>query len=467
MPDLNVIAAVILVIMCTGCGTAVSDKTYSSSSSNIILASNILDKIENNEDIKYDHVRIIGDLDISDLKLSLTQDNKKYINSSIEISRSEIDGLVKFNDAEFSKYVMFYDTNFLEETEFKDVLFCSNVVFIDSIFEDEVHLDDTQFLGQSYFDKATFKGYVSFLNANFYNLTNFRSSQFEKAAGFKDAIFEGGAYFQKVQFKGDVYFSDSEFKKEVMFTSSEFEDYAEFRDTVFHKNVYFDGTVFKKNVFFDIYPDPPSRRGTRFEGDLILDDAVIHSMNLNNAEFDGRISLNNSDFSRLKTDWTALKGPLYYNGPVYLALIKNFKEQEQFEDADQCYFDYRYQSRDGWMDYLSWISCGFGVRPQNTVFLSATLILIFGIIYWLVGGIERTPVPGDNEKQKRAGRTRKRSMRDLGVALFFSLLVFTFQARGEWRAVRFYRLVAVLEGVLGIGLIALFVVTLANIMIRY
>ncbi len=190
-------------------------------------------------------------------------------------------------------------------------------------------------------------------------------------------------------------------------------------------------------------------------------------MNLNNAEFGGRISLNNSDFSRLKTNWTTLKGPLYYNGQVYLALIKNFKEQEQFQDADGCYYDYRHKSKDGWLDYLSWISCGFGVRPKYTVFLSTALILIFGVIFWLAGEIKRSPVPGEEDSGKSDGKKGRHTLEELGEALFFSLLVFTFQARGDWRASGINRLLAVFEGILGIGLIGLFVVTLANIMIRY
>jgi len=450
-----------------------------------VPTSKILEKIKNGEDVKYDHVKIVGDLDISDL----STDSYYEVNCPIQINESEIMGQIKFSDVVFTKTVDFMQTTFVDDVKFENVSFRENAIFsqayfaknayfmednfygdahfIESVFDRKVNFDNSYFCGNSFFGSSTLKNHASYINVDFSGYADFGSLTFEKGAGFRNTNFGNYADFKDAKFGGDAEFWNAKFDKDAKFTSAKFEDDAEFWGAEFLQNAQFDGAVFNKNAFFN---DNPllELKGARFEGDLILDDAVIHSMNLKNAEFGGgRISLNNSDFNRLKTNWTALKGPLYYNGQVYLALIKNFKEQEQFEDADDCYYDYRYESKDGWLDYVSWISCGFGVRPQYTIFLSAALILLFGIAFWLGEGIQTSPVPDEKDAGKRKVERGRRSWEDLGEALFFSLLVFTFQARGDWRASGKFRLIAVVEGVLGIGLIGLFVVTLANIMIRY
>ncbi|HPJ83264.1 MAG TPA: pentapeptide repeat-containing protein [Methanothrix sp.] len=444
----------------------------------MVFAGEILEEIERGEDIEYDHVKIRGLFDLS----------QHEIKSQIQISDSEFDGQViirdtifknsanftgttfaddvKFENTSFGEKAIFAQTLFKKDAEFIDDNFCNNAYFLGSTFDDYVCFDNTKFQIQCYFDGVMFKKYSSYINTNFSSDANFGNSVFEKGAGFQNARFGGLVSFSEAKFNEDAYFYGTKFDKEAKFTNAKFEEDAEFWGAVFHQNARFDGATFNKNAYLNDNPTL-ELKGAKFEGDLILDDTVIHSMNLNNAEFGGQISLNNSDFARLKTNWTALKGPLYYNGQVYLALIKNFKEQEQFEDADDCYFDYRYGSKDGWLDYLSWISCGFGVRPKYTLLMSAAIILIFGFAFWLNGEIKISPVPGEDDSRKSIGKKRRRSWEYLAEALIFSLLIFTFQTREDWRASGINRILAVVEGVLGIGLISLFVVTLANIMIRY
>ncbi len=53
------------------------------------------------------------------------------------------------------------------------------------------------------------------------------------------------------------------------------------------------------------------------------------------------VSLNETDFNKMKVEWSSLKDALVFNGPAYIKLIKNFRVMEQFDDADDAYYQYR------------------------------------------------------------------------------------------------------------------------------
>jgi len=173
--------------------------------------------------------------------------------------------------------------------------------------------------------------------------------------------------FDSSRFCGIVSFSLSQFKAKTIFSSAHFLEDGLFLGTEFTDASDFTGATFQK--------------------DFLLDAAKIHSMLLSDATFIGQISLHNADFMRLEVRWLRLCDHLAYDGAAYLSLAKNFRNLEWFEDADDCYYDYRRLSQSNkslfvpagsetkinWsklLDNLAWISCGYGVRPRYTVFLS-------------------------------------------------------------------------------------------------
>ena len=140
---------------------------------------------------------------------------------------------------------------------------------------------------------------------------------------------------------------------------------------------------------------------------------------------------------------------LVCNDVTYRALITNFKELGQFNEANDCYLLYRFwsQNRKQWLDFSKWIdvfflfSCGYGVRPIYTLFASIVIIVIFGYIFKYYNC-------GDDPFN-------------------FSLLVFTFQARGDPLPEGCCRYIAMFEGILGLILFGLFLVSLSNVMTTY
>ncbi len=81
----------------------------------------------------------------------------------------------------------------------------------------------------------------------------------------------------------------------------------------------------------------------RFDQDMILEEARLYSMQLDNITFqdNSRINLNSTDFTKFVVHWNVIKNRVVYNGAAYLALVKNYKSLEWFDEADECYYQYR------------------------------------------------------------------------------------------------------------------------------
>lgn len=311
--------------------------------------------------------------------------------------------------------------------------------FLDVNFRDAILGSDVQFsearLGRSLFTGSHFLGKASFLGSRFQ----------------EDAIFEQAVFAEEAQF------SDVSFLEE-----------ADFRSVQFCKEAFFRGTQFTGTANFSC---------SNFQKNLYLANAKIQVMRLFDAVFAGQIDLHNANFARLEVRWPTLCQHLAYDGAAYLSLAKNFRNQEWFEDADDCYYHYRRMSQSGktlvfrekmlikinWsklMDGMAWISCGYGVRPRNTVFLSCFLIILFALLFWMGDGIVVEPLNG-------AGPSiaSPESLNFLDN-IYFSAMVFTAKTQVKWFPVGVFRYLATAEAVLGWLLLALFLVTLGRTMIR-
>lgn len=446
-------------------------------------AKEILTKIERGEDVNYGpNSIIVGDLDSSKM-------NNKYVSSKIKVN-SEIRGEVNFESMIFAQEVDFSDSiffdkvnfgycnfqkgcnfrlsHFAKRADFSSSVFNSESLFNEASFGNSAIFEKTQFLGSTYFDGSEFERFASFYDSSIIGTSSFIGTKFAGGSDFSLASFWENCQFQDSSFDRRVLFRGTAFQKEASFLNSEFRGDVDFRGAKFKDLAQFSFSIFEKTAYFNSNP-AQNLTGTIFAGDLILNSTKIHSMILQDAVFsnNSHIFLQNSEFANLMMRWDDLKNRLPFDGQVYLALIKNFKDQEQFSDADECYYQYRYESMRGPLDYVSWISCGYGVRPYYTLFVSIGFILLFGGIFGLGRGIQRTNSSYTVIFSKDYTKKRRVHLRGIFEALFFSLQIFTFQTKGEWKATGPYRVVAALEGILGLVLFGLFSVTLINIMIRY
>jgi len=159
--------------------------------------------------------------------------------------------------------------------------------------------------------------------------------------------------------------------------------------------------------------------------------------------------------------WGQIKDDFIYNGEAYLTLVKNFKNIEYFEDADVCYYQYRRerQAMRGWgeiakyTDILGWVTCGYGVRPRNTLILGLVVVSVCAVYYWRRDAIRR--LKGDKDEKASFWDT-----------FYFSVMTFTTVGYGDWYPLDEHRKVVMFQEIVGWLLLLLFLVTLANVIIR-
>lgn len=281
---------------------------------------------------------------------------------------------------------------------------------------------------------STIKGDVFFDRSSFSKLVDFDGTVFTKATNFSDSQFREDAGFSEAQFQGEANFSRAEFMTEANFSRTRFNGDAEYGGARFHKT-------------------------------LNLAGAKTYTIRLSDAIFEqgSSIYLKDLDFNRIVVRWDTIKDNLPYNGSVYLALTKNFKNLEQFEDEDDCHYQYRKEKQarasakmPKLLDRLAWASCGYGVRPLHTVMLAISIIILFTGAFWLGNALSFDGTELD-------GGQAQCTLKD---ALYFSTMVFLGRSPQSLIINGSYEYLTVVETVIGWLLMALFLVTLSKIMLR-
>ena len=474
----------------------------------LIPASEILAKIERGEDVEYDGVIVEGDLDISGVylpterverteiekSLKLT-DERKVIRSKITITDSEIKGDVYFGNSHFERPINFLGAEFGKNANFSGAKFAG---------------------GDARFEKVKFTGGYAYFFGTEFSGGNAIFSEAEFTGG--DAYFWGTKFgehadFTKTEFTGDVAnFVGAKFGGYLTdFQSAKFAGmFAQFADAEFgSRYTYFLGTKFGGHAnFFRV----------KFDGDT----------NFSKAQFDKELNLNDFKCGRLYITWDSIKDKLVYNGPVYLALIKNFKVIERFSDADDCYYAYRKVSQDlkpwysqkNWLidnlvriyswisnkikrifEYFSWInnyppitwihrftwsklfdwiglvSCGYGVKVWPIIIWVLGSVLGFTLLYKLLpesygGFVESGPSTVTIEALNNSTHILTLSPGDSivspswGDCLYFSFTALTGGTPEGLHPAGLLRYGVMFENVLGYTFLALFVVVLARKLIR-
>jgi len=280
--------------------------------------------------------------------------------------------------------------------------------------------------GDVFFDRSTFSNLVDFDGTIFTKVANFSESQFCDDAGFSEAQFQGDANFYRARFKTEANFSRTRFSGD-----------ADFRSVAFYKNLNLDSA--KGSVI-------------RFSDVTFGDGSYVYFRDL--------------DFNKIAVRWDPLQDHLPYDGSVYLSLVKNFRNLEQFDDADNCYYKYREEKkaravscRARVIDSLACISCGYGVRPSNAVFLSLGTIILFTLIFWASKAIVQDGSAGVDPGDQGLII----SIRD---SLYFSSMVFIGRTPVHMYTYGNFLYLTVVETLMGWMLMALFLVTLGKVMLR-
>jgi len=393
------------------------------------------------EQVDYDGVIVMGDLDLSGLDLltrhvertgdeigeGLTEDLKLVV-SLISIKDSEIRGEVNLSNAKFQNGVSFSKTNFTKNADFGEAKFGGDAYFGEAKFGGDAYFGEAKFGGDANFGYARFSGGASFLGTKFSGGdADFEGAVFSGGdADFWGAEFSGGdAYFGDAQFSGgDAYFGEAVFSGgDANFGYARFSGgdadfgYARFSGG----DAYFEGAEFSG--------DKADFGETKFSGG---------DANFIMATFGGTVDFKRAKFSKsFIIEWRDIKDSHEYDPILYSTLIKNYKDLSWFEDVDDCYYRYRKKRRTGKpprakiSDIVAQVGHGYWVKPMYPIKWSIFFILFFGLFFLYIGddGITKYSTQGIYENSNMSSTTVKIDLIESHVLLLdyflFSMETFT------------------------------------------
>jgi len=458
---------------------------------NLVNAEEIVAQIQNGSPVDYDNAIIEGYIYLKSKNYlnNNTTTNREatieqgenagiQVRSPIKITNSIIEGNVNFDHGDFQEIVNFEGTNFTKGVSFRGAIFRKNSIFTETEQCGYVNFWLAKFGGDANFEKVIFKEYADFRHVQFNKSAIFLSDKFRKDAKFYKTIFLGPSYFSAVNFDRDASFGNTIFDGIAEFDYSLFNGYADFRFADFSTDATFRGSFFNGSADF---------RDSKFKGDSDF-------LKTNYAtDFDIR----GIDFSKMNINWPSIANYLIADGPVYLQLIKNFKNLEQFDYANDCYLKYRINSMNEkspfdaqkYLDALAFLTCGFGVRPGFSVIWMLIFIVLFAILYWAIDIFKEQPYPFAREPPSNIQNTtiveatknifmeetkkaamnpnlKTRSTTLIDALIFSAALFFTLPPPLEYIKSRRFRILYIFEDILGWLMMALFMVTLLNVMLK-
>lgn len=420
-----------------------------------------------------------------------------FITSKINIVNCNINGNINFNNSIFCDSIIFENCLFKKNASFKCSRFRGPADFNRVEFAEDADFSNTNFRGYIRFDRSNFHKGAKFESAVFIAGMNtpfgdkniiFYKSKFDALANFENVEFWEYADFGFSNFNSGALFRKTRFSQNANFENAIINEHANFEDSVFGRylcniaeGANFKGALFRGNINFqvsDFYNVAMFER-SRFEGDtifiganfydnLILRSAKIGRMHLRgiNLGYKSIIILNDAEFEKLLVRWEIIKdhldqgifNPTYNDDAVYLQLIQGFKDRGLFEDADHCYYYYRsikdnnsiskYVNKiyidilarinfGNIIDPLACFTCGYGTSLGYILITSSSIIMLFGMIYWIYFIISN-----DHKSIN---------------AIIFSIMVFLSQLPNDVPIDEVMRYLVVLERFIGWIFMALFI----------
>jgi hypothetical protein len=400
-----------------------------------VNASDVLATIKTGQPAEFDNYIILGDLDLSALKIGnkVHFNNTRFqgsanfestdfnsdayfggsaFNSDVNFEGSAFNGITDFRGAAFNGDAYFGYSDFNGTADFEYTNFNGNASFVytnfnryanfwNSDFNRTANFGGSDFTGiadfrmgffkvDAKFEHSNFKGATKFWNSDFNGTADFEYARFKNDADFRESDFKGIAYFRNSDFNGTANFAGSDFNGTARFWDTGFYDNADFRDSRFNITDFSAAKFNKEAQFNDAqFAGIANFDNSRFTGDALFENTI----------FQNTLSLTRARYDKLYIRWYNIKCGLVYDDAAYMSLMKNFKNLGYFEDYDSCYFQYRKEHRNqpwpavnGWeagirkiIDYpLEWFY-GYGTKPLNAFLFSLGIIISFGGFWGALG----------------------------------------------------------------------------------
>jgi len=483
----------------------------------VVSAEEVIITVKTTGSAYFDDCIIVGDLDLSKLKI----DKIAHFNNTI------FQNSVNFSSAIFGNTTFFSDAVFSRSADFEYASFCHNADFSHVDFTRRANFEGSVFKADSDFKYAVFSSSANFENVAFSKDADFDSAAFNERADFKRSVFYGEADFEDVAFNKRAYFDGVIFKVDADFNGAAFDDDANFWNTFFDGDADFEEVMFKGDVDFNgaaisgrtdfessIFSGNADFRSAGFNGTMLnftyftavqfnreanFEDAYFSSKAFfdnvgfkedalfENAIFKDELNLIRARYSKLFIRWHSIeKGGLVYDDAAYMSLMKNFKDLGYYEDYDGCYYAYRkaHRSQEDWpsvpdweeairklIDYpLQWFY-GYGTKPFHAFFWSLGIVMAF-FFYWRWLGLG-----GPRDKTKEGLKDGEEWLDgDLTDILGYSVTVFLSGTkffidppalpRIEGRSRSWMKKAFILERVLGALFSVLFFIAISGTIVR-
>ncbi|MCX6678879.1 MAG: pentapeptide repeat-containing protein [Methanothrix sp.] len=336
-----------------------------------VNASDVLDNIKESQRAEFDDCIILGDLNINVQNIgNLVHFNNTYFQNSVSFSSTIFNKEVYFENTTFNGPANFKNTTFNGPANFKNTTFNGPANFWDSKFNLKATFWDSKFNRAADFSYSKFNRIAIFDKSKFNDIVEITCSEFDYTATFKDAAFNGITInIWNTTFNGDVGFKNATFNGDVGFEGSTFNKKATFEDAIFNKVIDFSNAIFSGSTSF---------RRSRFKDDAIFENAI----------FKDGLDLTRTKYEKFYISWSSIKPDKFlYTATTYLLLIKNFKNLGLFDDANDCYYQYRkaHLSQVWWpyqiFEYPALYLYGYGVKPLFPIYWAVFLIGFFWLIY--------------------------------------------------------------------------------------
>lgn len=381
----------------------IAGTAYGADASEMVQAKEVLDKIRSGQPAEYDNCIISGELNLDG---------------------QEARGPIHFNHTIFQDAVNFESTNFNNNAYFGGSQFKGDANFRESRFYGDANFRGSQFYYTDTFARSQFNRDADFSYSKFNNDALFQLSKFNGDADFSGSHFNGYAYFGESQFNDDINFLRSQFNLTVNFSESRFYGDTYFWSTQFNGDAAFENSRFYGNTYFG---------NSRFKGDVLGCDSIV-------------------DYMEDKV--------------TYRSLIKNLIDRGQFYEADNCYYAFRYHHMSNILDYLSWVSCGFGIRWIHALAFGIYILVAFTFIYLF----RAQPLT-----LKARNLSKLITKQKLYESLLFSLIIlisapsdlYPYGYKRYNNYITRNRYFIILERMLGWSLLILLINTVSRVLVRY
>jgi uncharacterized protein YjbI with pentapeptide repeats len=393
-----------------------------------VLVDEVLKKIADGEDVEYSGVTITGNLDLREVSLPKDDNARMIVTSKICINNSVVNGDVNFDDARFERVIGLCNTTFQR---------------------------NTSFFGSQFANKADLYG-VRFLEH-----ANFKMVDFQNWVDLSGAVFSKGACFDYSESKAYLNFSSIRFMGPASFEGMAFDGYTDLTDARFEDSTSFFMAVFSQETRFD---------GAWFMGIANFNESRFKDyVYFTGTSFKGPVSLNNTKVSNWMIDWSSINDHLTYNEAAYQGLMQMFWVVGEFRAYDDCYYQYRWQRQSHEpmsiykvSDFFAWISCGYGVKPLRPLGFGLSMIMFFGIIFWRLKLVSNLQSP--NRPHSQLHETSPISAFE--EAMYFSIMMFLTRPPYGLHPAERWRYLIIIEYISGWLTMALFLVTLARLIVR-